>query len=204
MVLPVDGDSLMPERVRNLSEEVLSRNWGVLKRTSFELQRRDGNWQRQTRETYDRGPAAAILLLNTDTGRVLLVRQFRFPVYVTGRDGLLLEVCAGLLDGEAPEVCARREAEEEAGVRVAALRHVFDADMSPGSVVETISCFVGTYGHADVISAGGGLEDEGEDIELVEMTLAEALVATEDGRITDAKTIVLLQWLALHPDAAQG
>ncbi len=194
----------MAERVRNLSEEVLSRNWGVLKRTSFELKRRDGTWQHQERETYDRGPAAAILLINSDTGHVLLVRQFRLPVFATGRDGMVLEVCAGLLDGEAPEVCARREAEEEAGVRVAPLRHLYDADMSPGSVIETISCFIGTFAESDRLSVGGGLEEEGEDIELVDMPLSDALAATEDGRITDAKTIMLLQWLALHPDAMQS
>jgi GDP-mannose pyrophosphatase NudK len=151
------------------------------------------------RETYDRGPAAAILLHNPACGKVILVRQFRFPVYAEGKQGWLLEVCAGLLDGDAPETCARREAEEESGYRVKTIRHAFDTEMSPGSVIETISCFVGTYGEDSRVSTGGGLEAEGEDIEVIELPLTEALAMIDDGMITDAKTILLLQWLALHP-----
>jgi len=189
----------MRDRVRIVSEEVLSRNWGILKRTSFDLQRRDGEWQRQIRETYDRGPAAAVLLHDAGRNTIILVRQFRFPLFSQGKDGWLLEVCAGLLDGDDPETCVRREAEEEAGIRVGELRHAFDTEMSPGSVIETISCFVGTYDQASRISDGGGLHEEGEDIEVIELPVAEALGMIDDGRITDAKTILLLQWLALHP-----
>jgi GDP-mannose pyrophosphatase NudK len=189
----------MRDRIRIIGEEVLSRNWGTLKRTTFDYQRGDGTWQRQVRETYARGPAAAVLLHNPETRKVILVRQFRFPVYVEGKDGWLLEVCAGLLEGEDPETCAIREAEEEAGYRVKKLVHAFDADMSPGSVIETVSCFVGTYGPDSRVSDGGGLQDEGEDIEVVELDFAEALRMTETGGITDAKTILLLQYLALHP-----
>ncbi|MDR3471803.1 MAG: NUDIX domain-containing protein [Devosia sp.] len=189
----------MRDRIRNVAEEVLSRNWGILKRTSFDFLRRDGQWQHQVRETYDHGPAAAVLLHCPERETVILVRQFRFPIYATGKDGWLLEVCAGLLDGDDPETCARREAEEEAGFRVNSLREAFAAEMSPGSVIETITCFVGTYDAASRVSAGGGLHAEGEDIEVVELPLSEALEMLEDGRITDAKTILLLQWLALHP-----
>jgi len=187
----------MRDRVKLIDEEVLSRHWGILKRLTFDFLRRDGHWQRQVREVYDRGPAAAVLLHDETTDNVILVRQFRMPIYVSGRDGGLLEVCAGLLDGDDPETCVRREAEEEAGIRIGALRHAFDADMSPGSVVETVSCFVGSYDGAASIAAGGGLEAEGEDIEVVEMPFAETLAMISRGEITDAKTILLLQWLAL-------
>ena len=187
------------DRINVINEEVLSHNWGLLKKTSFDYQRRDGTWQRQIRETYDRGPAAAILLHNPATGSVILVRQFRFPVYAEGKEGWLLEVCAGLLDGDTPEGCARREAEEESGYRVQAIRHAFDSEMSPGSVIETVSCFVGTYGADSRVSDGGGLINEGEDIEVLELPLKEALAMIDDAHITDAKTILLLQWLALHP-----
>jgi ADP-ribose pyrophosphatase len=185
------------ERVRMIGEEVLSRHWGVLKRVTFDFRRNDGNWQRQVREVYDRGPAAAVLLHDAASDNVTLVRQFRMPIYLAGRDGALLEVCAGLLDGDDPETCVRREAMEEAGIRVGALRHAFDADMSPGSVAETISCFVGSYDAQARVTKGGGLEAEGEDIEVVELPLGEALAMIGRGDITDAKTILLLQWLAL-------
>ena len=189
----------MRDRVRMLGEEVLSNNWGLLKRTTFEFRRSSGEWQRQVRETYDRGKAAAVLPYCAETGTVILVRQFRLPIYAAGRDGWLLEACAGLLDHDDPETCARREAEEEAGIRLGALRHAFDADMSPGSVIETVFCFVGSYDAAARVSAGGGLADEGEDIEVVELELSAALALIDSGEITDAKTILLLQYQALHP-----
>ncbi|HVX81176.1 MAG TPA: NUDIX domain-containing protein [Devosiaceae bacterium] len=189
----------MRNRVKIVSEEVLSRNWGILKRTAFDFQRRDGSWQRQVRETYDRGPAAAVLLHDAGRGKITLVRQFRFPLYAQGKDAWPLEVCAGLLDGDDPETCVRREAEEEAGIRLRNVRHVFDVEMSPGSVIETISCFVGAYDAQSRVSDGGGLHQEGEDIEVIELALPEALMMIDDGRIVDAKTILLLQWLALHP-----
>jgi len=189
----------MRERVKLVSEELLSKNWGTLKRTSFDFQRRDGSWQRLVRETYENGRAAAVLLHCPERDTVLLVRQFRFPIYAQGRDGAILEVCAGLLEDEAPAAGVRREAEEEAGVRVKTLRHAFDVDTSPGSLIETVACFVGTYDAASRVSAGGGLVAEGEDIEVVELPLAEALAKIDSGEITDGKTIMLLQFLALHP-----
>jgi nudix-type nucleoside diphosphatase (YffH/AdpP family) len=182
-----------------VGEEVLSHHWGLLKRTILEYRRSDGRWQRQVRETYDRGPAAAVLLHSPERGTVILVRQFRFPLYAMGKDPFLLEVCAGLLDGDAPEACARREAREEAGVEVGELRHAFDIEASPGSVIETIACFVGSYDAAARVGPGGGLPHEGEDIEVLELAFTTALEMVERGEISDAKTILLLQWLALHP-----
>ncbi len=192
-------EKTLRERVRMLDEKVLSDDWGVLNKSTFELQRRDGSWQRQARETYDRGNAAAILLHCAAKDTVILTRQFRFPDYAAGGEGWVIEVCAGLLDGDAPEACARREAEEEAGYRAGEVRHAFDTEMSPGSVIERISCFVGSYDAASRLSEGGGLAAEGEDIEVLELPFAAALKMIDSREIVDAKTILLLQYLALHP-----
>ena len=190
----------MDDRVTIIGETILSRDWGVLKKTSFDLQRRDGSWQRQSRETYDRGNAAAILLYCAANDTVILTRQFRFPVFVGGHDAWLIEVCAGLLDGDDPETCAKREAAEETGYAVEEIRHVFDTETSPGSVIERLSCFIGTYDAGSRISDGGGLVAEGEDIEVLELSFKAALAMIDSGEIVDAKTILLLQYLALHPE----
>jgi GDP-mannose pyrophosphatase NudK len=185
------------ELVRNEKSTLLSDNWGKLRRHEFELCRRDGQWQHQVREVYDRGNAAVILLVDPDRGTVVLTRQFRFPVYLEGDNPLLIEACAGLLDGDAPEACARKEAEEETGYRVGAVTHLFDSYMSPGSVKEKLSFFVGTYDPASRVSDGGGLEHEGEDIEVMELPLEAALAMVRTGEIVDAKTIMLLQHVAM-------
>jgi nudix-type nucleoside diphosphatase (YffH/AdpP family) len=187
----------MRPAVKVVANEILAKDWGTLSRYTIDYTRRDGRVQRHHREVYDHGMAAAVLLHCPDRDVVTLVRQFRLPPFLDGRDGFLLEVCAGLLDGDTPEACARREAEEEAGIRIGELRHAFDTIVSPGSLTETISCFVGTYTADAAISPGGGLEAEGEDIEIVELPVAEALAMIADGRIIDAKTIMLLQHLAL-------
>lgn len=179
--------------------EVVSDGWHVLRRTTLDVRRRDGRWDRQQRETYDRGNGAAVLPYDADRGTVLLTRQFRWPAYVNGHpDGMLVEVAAGLLDEDDPETAVRREAAEELGIRLRDLVHVYDPFMSPGSVTERVHCYVGTYSPADRVDAGGGLEDEGEDIEVLEVGLDEALAMVDDGRIADGKTIMLLQWVALR------
>ncbi|WP_375142154.1 NUDIX domain-containing protein [Ideonella azotifigens] len=185
-------------QVRIVEQRVLADDWFVLKKTSFEYRRRDGSTQMLHRETYDRGNGAALLLFNAQRGTVVLTRQFRFPAYVNGcADGLLVEACAGLLDGEDAEACIRREAQEETGFVVRAPRKVFEAYMSPGSVTEKLHFFVAEYEDADRISNGGGEVAEGEDIEVQEWPLADALQAMADGRIQDGKTIMLLQHVAL-------
>ncbi|HWJ82173.1 MAG TPA: NUDIX domain-containing protein [Nocardioides sp.] len=179
--------------------ELTSAGWHVLRRTTFDYRRRDGRWVRQQRETYDRGNGAAILLHDAGRGTVLLTRQFRYPAYVNGHpDGMLVEVAAGLLDDDDPETAIRREAAEELGVTVGPVVRVFDAFMSPGSVTERLHLYVGSYTPADRTGAGGGLEEDGEDIEVVEVALGDALAMVRDGRIADGKTIMLLQWLALE------
>jgi nudix-type nucleoside diphosphatase (YffH/AdpP family) len=177
--------------------EVTSDGWHVLRRTTFSYRRRDGSVHTQQRETYDRGNGATILLYDPIRRTVLLTRQFRYPAYVNGHaDGLLIETAAGLLDDDEPEVAIRRETAEELGVTVRELRHVFDLYMSPGSVTERVHFYVAAYGPADRVAAGGGLAEEGEDIEVLEIPFDEALAMVADGRIVDGKTVILLQWAA--------
>jgi nudix-type nucleoside diphosphatase (YffH/AdpP family) len=171
----------------------------VLRATTFDYQHADGRWTRERRETYDRGNGATILLYDAPRRTVLLSRQFRYPVYVNGHpDGVLIETAAGLLDDDDPETAIRREAEEELGVRVGELEHVFDVFMSPGSVTERVHFYAAPYTSDDRVGAGGGLVEDGEDIEVLELPFATALAMTFDGRIADAKTIMLLQWAALR------
>ena len=179
--------------LRILKVEVLSDDWATLKKTTLDYLRRDGTWSTQIRQTYDRGDGAAVLPYDPARGTVLLVRQFRYPAYVHGHREMLIEVCAGLLDADDPETCARKEAEEELGYRLGKLSLVFDAFMSPGSVTERLSLYVGPYSADDRISEGGGHAGEGEDIEVIEVGLDDALAMVARGEIIDAKTIMLLQ-----------
>lgn len=179
--------------------ELLASGWHVLRRTTLERRRSDGGWISEHRDTYDVGDGAALLLHDVERGTVLLSRQFRYAAYAGGHlDGMLLEVAAGALDGEAPEATARREAEEELGVTVGDVQHVFDVYMSPGSMTQVIHCFAAPYRPVDRAGPGGGLAEEGEDIEVVELPFDEALAMVDDGGIADAKTIMLLQWAALR------
>ncbi|WP_232323443.1 NUDIX domain-containing protein [Catenuloplanes japonicus] len=179
--------------------ELLATAWHVLRRTTFDYRHADGRWTREQRETYDRGNGATILPYDLERGTVLLVRQFRYPVYVNGHpDGMLLETAAGLLDDDAPEAAIRREAAEELGVTLGELTHVFDVFMSPGSVTERLHFYAAPYTPGSRTTAGGGLAEEGEDIAVVELPFADALAMIHDGRIADAKTVMLLQWAALH------
>ncbi|WP_290058874.1 NUDIX domain-containing protein [Amycolatopsis solani] len=192
-------------RVRVTDVELLSSAWYVLRRTTFDFQHRDGRWTTERRETYDRGNGATVLLYDPAGGTVLLTRQFRYPVYVNDHpDGMFLETAAGLLDTDDPETAIRREAQEETGVRIGALEHVFDVYTSPGSVTERLHCYAAPYDPADR-GAGGGLAEEGEDIEVVELRFEDALKMIGTGEIADAKTIMLLQWAALQgPFRAPG
>ena len=184
----------MSDRVRIRSVELLSDGWTKLKRIVLDYRRGDGRWDTQTREVYERGEAATVLPYDPDRGTVLIVRQFRLPVYLASGAETMLEACAGVLDGEEdPETCIRREAEEEMGCRLRELKRLYSAYTIPGSVTEKVTFFTARYTPADRISAGGGHAGEGEDIEVVEMTLDDAFAATRDGRIVDAKTILLIQ-----------
>lgn len=184
-------------RVRVRDVRLLTSNWFITRTTTIDFQHSDGHWSVEERETYDRGDGACILLYNVASRTVVLSRQFRYPAYVNGHpDGNLIEVAAGLLDDDDPESAIRREAEEETGHTVGPVERVFDVFMSPGSVTERLHFFAAPYDAATRSSAGGGLRDEGEDIQLLELNIDEALSMIGTG-IVDAKTIMLLQWAAL-------
>ena len=191
------------DRIRIRDVRLLSDNWYVLKTTTFDWRRGDGVWQTSSRETYDRGNGATLLPYSRRLGTVLLSRQFRYPAYVNGYDGLMIEAAAGLLDAADPEARIRAEVEEEIGYRLGAITKVFECFMSPGSVTEKLYFFVAEYEADMQVSDGGGVEAEGEDVERLELPFAAAMKMIETGEIVDAKTIMLLQYLALHvmPDS---
>jgi nudix-type nucleoside diphosphatase (YffH/AdpP family) len=186
------------DRIRIEEATVLSDEWGVVTKTRFAFQRSNGEWQMQTRETYDRGNGATILLYDLGRRTIILTRQFRYPAYVNGYDDLLIETPAGLLDEMDPEERIKAETEEETGYRIGKVEKVFEAFMSPGSVTERLFFFIGEYQPKDRASAGGGHPGEGEDIEVLEVTIDEALAMIASGQIADAKTIMLIQHAALH------
>jgi nudix-type nucleoside diphosphatase (YffH/AdpP family) len=186
------------ERIRIHSVELLSDDWYTLKKTTFDFLRKDGTWQRQSRETYDRGNGAAILLYNLEQRTVILTKQFRYPAYVNGHSDLLIEVPAGLLEQHSPEESIRKETQEETGYKVHEVRKVFEAFMSPGSVTERLYFFVAEYDAASKHAEGGGLADEGEEIETLELDIDKAMQMIAHGEIRDGKTIMLLQYAKLN------
>ncbi|MFL6675358.1 MAG: NUDIX domain-containing protein [Massilia sp.] len=187
----------MQDRVRVKQVTTLSQDWYVLKKTVFDFRTAAGEWVEQSRETYDRGDGAAILLYNLARRSVVLIRQFRYPAYVNRHDGFLVEVAAGLLDGAAPGQRIRAEAEEETGYRIGAVRPLWNVFMSPGSVTERVHFFIGEYDHGDKAGAGGGVKEEGEDVEVLELDFDHAM-AMIGSEIIDGKTIMLLQYAKLH------
>lgn len=192
------ADMTISDRIRVRNVRVLSDNHYTLKTTTFEFRRANGEWQTQHRETYDRGNGATLLPYNLAQRTVVLVRQFRYPAYVNGYDDLMIEAAAGLLDDESPENRIRTEAEEETGYRLGHIKKVFEAFMSPGAVTEKLHFFVAEYEPHMRVGSGGGIADEGEDIEVLELSIDQALAMIGDGRIVDAKTIMLLQYAALN------
>ena len=197
--------SVEQAKVKILDVQVLADDWHVLRKTTFEYRRNDGTTTIEHRETYDRGNGAAILLYDAARRCVLLVRQFRYPVFVNGHpNGMLLEVPAGLLDHDDPETAIRREATEETGVQLTSITHVFTSFMSPGSVTESLHFYAAPYTTADRTDKGGGIAAEGEDLEVIEIPFDEAYAGIWNGTITDAKTIMLLQWAILRGPFHQG
>ncbi len=189
----------MNNKIRILDTTILSDNWYILRKITYEYLKKDGTWQTQNREAYDRGNGATILLYNKTSGKVILTRQFRLPTYLNGNpDGMLIEACAGLLDRDNPEDCIRRETEEETGYKITDVRKIFEAYMSPGSVTEILYFFVAEYTKDMKVNEGGGVEHEQENIEVLEIPFTKALDMMNNGEIKDAKTIMLLQYAQLH------
>jgi GDP-mannose pyrophosphatase NudK len=189
----------MNPNVKIIEEKVLSDNWYVLKKIIFEYRNKQGEWQTQSREAYDRGNGATILLYNKENQTVVLTEQFRMPTYINGNDsGMLIEACAGLLDKDNPEDCIRRETEEETGYRIGEVTKVFEAYMSPGSVTEIIYFFVAEYSKAMKVNDGGGAADEQENIDVLEIDFRKAIEMIRTGEIKDGKTIMLLQYAQIN------
>jgi nudix-type nucleoside diphosphatase (YffH/AdpP family) len=179
--------------------ELLSDNWYLLNKVTFDYQKEDDSWITQKREVYDRGNGAAILLYNPHQKTVILTRQFRLPTYLNGNEtGMMIEACAGLLDEDHPEQCIIRETEEETGYRVTKVKKIMEAYMSPGAVTEILYLFVGEYDQSMKVSEGGGLDHEQENIEVLEMSFDEAYAMIETGELKDAKTIMLLQYAKIN------
>src|SRR5277367_6220716 len=188
----------MEHKVRVREVKVLSDDWYILKKTTFDFRRKDGSWQTISRETYDRGNGATILLFCRKRKTVLLTRQFRFPAFVNGcPNGMLIEACAGLLENEKPEEAIRRECEEETGYHLGPVTKVFEAYMSPGSVTEKLHFFLAEYDDTSSKTEGGGDALHGEEIVVLEFALDDALQMIERGEIEDGKTIMLLQYAKL-------
>ncbi|MBS1932382.1 MAG: GDP-mannose pyrophosphatase NudK [Bacteroidetes bacterium] len=189
----------MSTNVKILETKILSDNWYILKKVTYEYTQKDGSKQIQSREAYDRGNGATILLYNKETRTVILTRQFRLPTFINGNaDGMLIEACAGLLDKDNPEDAIRRETEEETGYKVTDVRKIFDAYMSPGSVTEILYFFIAEYSKSMKVNEGGGIEHEQENIEVLEINVDDAMQMINTGEIKDGKTILLLQYIKLQ------
>lgn len=190
------------KHVEILKKEILSDNWYILQRITFRYRKQNGEWETQSREAYDRGNGATILLYNLAQKTVILTRQFRMPTFLNGNEtGMLIEACAGLLEKDNAEDCIRKETEEETGFKISHVQKVFEAYMSPGSVTEILYFFIAEYDRSMKVSDGGGMAHEQEEIEVLEIGMEEALKMVASGEIKDAKTIMLLQYLKLqgHP-----
>ena len=189
----------MNSKVKNVKKVLLSDNWYTLNKIVFDYKMSNGDWVQQEREAYDRGDGATLMLYNRTKQTVVLISQFRMPTYLNGNEsGMLIESCAGLLDGDEPEACVIKEAEEETGFRVTKVEKVFESYMSPGAVTEIIYFYIAEYDEKDKVSSGGGLAKEQEDITVLEVDFNKALSMISAGEIKDAKTIMLLQHLKIH------
>jgi len=189
----------MNDKISITNTEILSDNWYTLRKLTYNFKKKNGSWETQSREAYDRGNGATILLYNREKKTVILTRQFRLPTYINGNEsGMLIETCAGLLDLDNPEECIRRETEEETGYKIKDVKKIFEAYMSPGSVTEILYFFIAAYSSEMKVHEGGGMDHEQEDIEVLELPFTKAVRMIETGEIKDGKTIMLLQYAQLH------
>ena len=190
----------VPQAVIVEKTSTLAKAKGALTKVAYRFRNRHGEWKDNTREVYDNGNSAVVLPYDPDRGTILLTKQLRIPAFLQDGKETMLEACAGKLEGEAPEQRMIKEIEEELGYRIDRLDRLFELYMSPGAVMEKITFFTCRYSPADRVSAGGGLADEGEDIEVVEIELQKAIAMISAGQIIDAKTVILLQHLAISRD----
>ncbi|MCK5637831.1 MAG: GDP-mannose pyrophosphatase NudK [Flavobacteriaceae bacterium] len=189
----------MNQKVKNLKIDLLSNNWYTLNNIHFDYQLKNGEWVSLSRESYDRGNGATILLYNTKKKTIILIQQFRMPSFVNGNDnGMMIETCAGVLDGDDPITCIVKETEEETGYRIKKVEKVFESYMSPGAVTEIIHFFIAEYDDDMKLSEGGGLASENEDIDVLEIDFNKAIQMVKSGEIKDAKTIMLLQYAQIN------
>ena len=190
---------MITNRIKNIVSKLLSDNYYILKRLTFDYKMTNGKWVNQMREVYDRGDGAGILLYNKEKQTVILTKQFRMPTYMNdNEDGFLVEICAGMLDKDNPEACIIRETEEEVGYRIKEVKKVYESYSSPGVMTEKMHFFIGEYTDDMKVNAGGGLDSEHEDIEVIEMPFKEAVSMLNNGEINDTRTIVLLQYALIH------
>lgn len=189
----------MIDNIKILDTKTLSDNWYVLRKITYEYTKKDGSKFTQSREAYDRGNGATILLYNKKQKTIILTRQFRLPTFVNGNEtGMLIEACAGLLDKDNAEDCIKRETEEETGYKIKEVRKIFEAYMSPGSVTEILYFFIAEYAKEMKVTDGGGVEHEEENIEVLEINFEDAMKMIDNGEIKDGKTIMLLQYIKLN------
>ena len=190
----------MNDRLKNIKRTTLSKEWATLYRIDYDYKFNNGVWKSVSRESYDRGNGACVLLYNTEKNTIILTSQFRMPIYENNDNkGYSVEVCAGVIDGnEDAETCVIRETEEEVGYKILSAKKVLETYMSPGAVTEKIFLFVAEYTDAMKVNSGGGLISEREEIEVLEIPFTDALKMLRTGEIQDAKTVLLLQYAQLN------
>ena len=187
------------KRLKNIVSKLLSDNFYILKKITFDYKLNSGQWVTQSREVYNRGDGAGILLYNKEKQTIILTKQFRMPTYMNGNgDGLMVEICAGMLDEDDPISCIIRETEEETGFKISQVKKVYEAYTSPGVMTEKMYFFIGEYTDDMKVTEGGGLESEHEDIEVLEIPFNEAIQMLNNGAIIDARTIILLQYAQIN------
>ncbi|GGD10486.1 NUDIX domain-containing protein [Hyunsoonleella pacifica] len=187
------------EKVKNIESTLLSDNYYILNKVTFDYMMKSGVWVNQMREVYDRGDGAGILLYNREKKTVILTKQFRMPTYLNdNKDGMLVEIAAGMLDKDNPEACIIRETGEETGYCLKKVKKIYEAYSSPGVMTEKMHFFIGEYTDAMKVGEGGGLDSEAEDIEVLEMPFEKAIDMLNNGEIVDTRTIVLLQYAIIH------
>lgn len=189
----------MNGKIRNMEVSVLSEDWATLQKVKFEYLNKDNNWEKQTREVYDRGNGAVVLLYNLERQTVVLTEQFRMATYLNkNENGMMIEACAGMLDENDPETAIKKEIEEETGYQLDKVEKIFECYMSPGAVTEILHFFIAPYSEKEKVSEGGGAEEETENIRVLEHTFPETLEMIKTGKIKDAKTILLLQYAQIN------